>query len=99
MSDIDIQTGDIVRRFRDHVNVSQAKLAHDLDISRPFLCQLELGERTWTVEMLLMVATKLGVKPALLLPRRPKFVDRTHAVAPTPEASPTPQSAPESAAS
>ena len=46
----DSLAGNRVRVIRTGKNISIRRLAHELKISAAFLCDLELGRRSWTVE-------------------------------------------------
>ncbi len=55
-----IETGKRVRAAREKAGKSLRWLANELDVTAPFLSDLELGRRNWTIERFDKVATILS---------------------------------------
>lgn len=60
-----------VRAWRKYRGLSQAALARTAGVSRAFVCQIEAGERTGSIDTLAAIARALGVSLDLL-----QFSDR-----------------------
>ena len=65
---VNIATGEMVRRERKRRRVTQTALAKQIDISNSTLCELEAGAKTWTVERLIAVAEALDCRLGDVLP-------------------------------
>ena len=59
--------GKRIREERLRLNLTQEKLAEDVDLSMAYIGQVERGERSFTLENLIMVARRLGVTVDYLL--------------------------------
>lgn len=59
--------GKRIREERLRLNLTQEKLAEDVDLSMAYIGQVERGERSLTLENLIMVARRLGVTVDYLL--------------------------------
>ncbi len=59
--------GDIVRKQRVKLGLSQQDLAGDADMERSYISALENGRKSIQVKTLVRVATALNVKPGKLL--------------------------------
>jgi transcriptional regulator with XRE-family HTH domain len=60
---IEISFGQRIRELRDKAGLSLRKLADQIDISSPFLSDIELGRRFPSEEILAKVAGALEVSP------------------------------------
>jgi transcriptional regulator with XRE-family HTH domain len=60
-----------LREWRKHREYTQDRLAEMTDLSKPFISQLERGDRQYTQETLERLATALQCSPADLLNRDP----------------------------
>jgi transcriptional regulator with XRE-family HTH domain len=58
---IEISLGQRIRELRDRAGLSLRKLADQIDISPPFLSDIELGRRFPSEEILAKLASALGV--------------------------------------
>lgn len=59
--------GKRIREERLRLNLTQEKLAEDVDLSMAYIGQVERGERSLTLENLIVVAKRLGVTVDYLL--------------------------------
>lgn len=57
-----IKLGKELRRLRKKAGISLRTMATSLDLSAPFLSDLERGNRTWTAERAKLFITKLKSK-------------------------------------
>lgn len=57
-----------VRAWREHRAMSQAALAAAAGVSRAFICQIEAGDRTGSIDTLAAIARALDVSLDLLQP-------------------------------
>jgi transcriptional regulator with XRE-family HTH domain len=74
-----------VRAWRERRGYSQAQLAALVGISRAYLTQIETGERTGTLEVMVAVARALGCRiDDLVQPQRDPFAAAIHAIAAMP---------------
>ena len=74
MSELTIQFGQLVRKYRKERNMSQEQLALLCNMDRSYLGRIERGEVNPTLEKIYEVANTLNISPTLLLPyNRPKL--------------------------
>lgn len=59
--------GKRIREERQKLNLTQEKLAEDVNISTAYLGQIERGERSVTLDKLIPIANRLGVSIDFLL--------------------------------
>lgn len=59
--------GKRIREERLKLNLTQEKLAEDVNISTAYLGQIERGERSLTLDKLILLANRLGVTVDFLL--------------------------------
>ncbi len=59
--------GERIREERLKLNLTQAKLAEDIDISDTYVGQIERGERSLTLDTLVRLVNRLGVSIDYLL--------------------------------
>ena len=69
MSELTIQFGQLVRKYRKERNMSQEQLALLCNIDRSYLGRIERGEVNPTLEKIYEIAEKLEVNPINLLPK------------------------------
>lgn len=62
-----ILLGKRIREERLRLNLTQEKLAEDVDLTTAYIGQIERGERNLTLEKLVAVANRLGVSVDYLL--------------------------------
>ena len=62
-----IKLGQRVREERLKLNLTQAKLAEDIDVSDGYMGQIERGERNLALDTLVRLANRLGVSVDYLL--------------------------------
>ncbi len=67
MADINKQVGDRIRKRRLALGLSQEQLAHDADLHRAYIGQIERGEKNIGIQNLEVIAKALKVKPGDLL--------------------------------
>ena len=67
MTNINKQVGQNIRRFREKKGLTQETLAHEADLHRAYIGQIERGEKNIGVRNLEKIAKTLGIKPAKLL--------------------------------
>lgn len=60
-----------LKEWRSHRGYTQDRLAEMTNLSKPFISQLERGERSYTQDTLEVLATALQCAPADLLMRDP----------------------------
>jgi transcriptional regulator with XRE-family HTH domain len=65
---VDEAVGTLVHRVMWQAKVSQSEMARRLGLTKSGLGKKILGQRPWTVEELLAVATELRIDPKLLVP-------------------------------
>ena len=68
MSELTIQFGQLVRKYRKERNMSQEQLALLCNMDRSYLGRIERGEVNPTLEKLYKLAKSLGVNVKDLLP-------------------------------
>ncbi|MCE6003104.1 MULTISPECIES: helix-turn-helix domain-containing protein [Acinetobacter] len=68
MSELTIQFGQLVRKYRKERNMSQEQLALLCNMDRSYLGRIERGEVNPTLEKIYELATSLDVCPEKLLP-------------------------------
>ena len=75
----------ILKALRKFNRMTQAQLAPKLEISRPYLCEIESGKKKPTLELIYKYSEVFGIKPHLILqfaedknkaPKLTKFVVR-----------------------
>ena len=75
----------ILKSLRNFNRMTQAELAPKLEISRPYLCEIESGKKKPTLELIYKYSEVFGIKPHLILqfaedknkaPKLTKFVVR-----------------------
>lgn len=59
--------GKRIREERLRLNLTQEKLAEDVDLTTAYIGQIERGERNITLEKLIIIANRLGVSVDYLL--------------------------------
>jgi len=62
-----IQLGKRIKDERKKLNLTQAKLAEDINISDAYMGQIERGERSLTLDTLVRLVNRLGVSIDYLL--------------------------------
>ncbi|HCL0977726.1 TPA: helix-turn-helix transcriptional regulator [Salmonella enterica] len=70
MSELTIQFGHLVRKYRKEKNMSQEQLALLCNMDRSYLGRIERGEVNPTLEKIYELARVLRVSPKDLLPDR-----------------------------
>lgn len=68
MSELTIQFGQLVRKYRKEKNMSQEQLALLCNMDRSYLGRIERGEVNPTLEKIYELADKLHISPKDLLP-------------------------------
>lgn len=68
MSELTIQFGQLVRKYRKERNMSQEQLALLCNMDRSYLGSIERGEVNATLEKIYELATSLNISPKELLP-------------------------------
>jgi len=68
MSELTIQFGQLVRKYRKEKNMSQEQLALLCNMDRSYLGRIERGEVNPTLEKIYELANSLDVCPEKLLP-------------------------------
>ncbi len=68
MSELTIQFGQLVRKYRKERNMSQEQLALLCNMDRSYLGRIERGEVNLTLEKIYDLARNLKVLPTQLLP-------------------------------
>ncbi|MEE9903762.1 helix-turn-helix domain-containing protein [Acinetobacter junii] len=68
MSELTIQFGQLVRKYRKERNMSQEQLALLCNMDRSYLGRIERGEVNPTLEKIYELATALEIMPKELLP-------------------------------
>ena len=68
MSELTIQFGQLVRKYRKEKNISQEQLALLCNIDRSYLGRIERGEVNPTLEKIYEIAKALSVSANCLLP-------------------------------
>jgi predicted transcriptional regulator len=53
--------GDYLRTQRERLKISAAKVARFMDISKPYLCDLEYGRRNWRSELIEKYRAAIGI--------------------------------------
>ena len=59
--------GERIREERRHLNLTQAQLAEDIDISDTYMGAIERGERSLTLDTLVRLVNRLGVSVDYML--------------------------------
>jgi transcriptional regulator with XRE-family HTH domain len=59
--------GETVRHWREHRALSQSILARQIGKSRSYICEVEHGNISPSLEAFLAIATALAIEPCLLL--------------------------------
>ena len=62
-----VRLGQRIREERLKLNLTQARLAEDIDISDTYIGQIERGERSLTLDTLVRLVNRLGVSIDYLL--------------------------------
>lgn len=62
-----VRLGHRIREERLKLNLTQARLAEDIDISDTYMGQIERGERSLTLDTLVRLVNRLGVSIDYLL--------------------------------
>ncbi|WP_089606336.1 helix-turn-helix domain-containing protein [Acinetobacter piscicola] len=68
MSELTIQFGQLVRKYRKEKSMSQEHLALLCNMDRSYLGRIERGEVNLTIEKLYQLASILEISPKQLLP-------------------------------
>ncbi|AYO56106.1 helix-turn-helix domain-containing protein [Acinetobacter wuhouensis] len=68
MSELTIQFGQLVRKYRKERNMSQEQLALLCNMDRSYLGRIERGEVNPTLEKIYELANTLTISPSMLLP-------------------------------
>ena len=68
MSELTIQFGQLVRKYRKERNMSQEQLALLCNIDQSYLDRIEIGEVNPTLEKIYELASSLETLPSKLLP-------------------------------
>lgn len=68
MSELTIQFGQLVRKYRKEINMSQEQLALLCNIDRSYLGRIERGEVNPTLEKIYELSKVLRISPQNLLP-------------------------------
>ncbi|ENU86597.1 helix-turn-helix transcriptional regulator [Acinetobacter sp. Gutcm_16] len=68
MSELTIQFGQLVRKYRKERNMSQEQLALRCNMDRSYLGRIERGEVNPTLEKIYELADALKILPTSLLP-------------------------------
>lgn len=68
MSELTIQFGQLVRKYRNERNMSQEQLALLCNMDRSYLGRIERGEVNPTLEKIYELATALEIMPKELFP-------------------------------
>lgn len=68
MSELTIQFGQLVRKYRKERNMSQEQLALLCNMDRSYLGRIERGEVNLTLEKIYELASALEIMPNELLP-------------------------------
>lgn len=74
MSELTIQFGQLVRKYRKEKNMSQEQLALLCNIDRSYLGRIERGEVNPTLEKIYELAASLNRNPKELLPDPQKII-------------------------
>ncbi|AZC03782.1 helix-turn-helix domain-containing protein [Acinetobacter haemolyticus] len=69
MSELTIQFGQLVRKYRKERNMSQEQLALLCNMDRSYLGRIERGEVNPTLEKIYDLANRLAIDPQKLLPK------------------------------
>jgi transcriptional regulator with XRE-family HTH domain len=67
--------GEAIARQRKLANMTQAELAAKVDLSRPSVCNIEVGRQAVEVALLYEIAAALGCAPGDLAPK-PRLLSR-----------------------
>lgn len=67
MAEINKQIGYRIRKYRMEKGLSQEQLAHDADLHRAYIGQIERGEKNIGVQNLQIIAKALNIKIGRLL--------------------------------
>ena len=70
-----VRLGQRIREERLKLNLTQSKLAEDIDISDTYIGQIERGERSLTLDTLVRLVNRLGVSIDFLLKDNIKMND------------------------
>lgn len=62
MSDVQKKIGDSIRKLRHEKNISQEKLALEIDMDRTYLASVENGKRNISINNIYKIAKGLDVK-------------------------------------
>ncbi|WP_367156834.1 helix-turn-helix domain-containing protein [Acinetobacter sp. FL] len=68
MSELTIQFGQLVRKYRKEINMSQEQLALLCNIDRSYLGRIERGEVNPTLEKIYELSNALQIKASELMP-------------------------------
>jgi len=66
-NEIGLICGDVIKRHRQRMGISQEELAHRADVDRTFVSRLERGVRQPTITTLIQLAKALEVSTAELV--------------------------------
>ena len=67
MTDINKKVGENIRKYREKKGLTQETLAHEADLHRAYIGQIERGEKNIGVKNLEKIAKALDIKPSKLL--------------------------------
>lgn len=67
MANINKKVGQNIRKFREKKGLTQEALAHEANLHRAYIGQIERGEKNIGVKNLEKIAKTLGVKTSKLL--------------------------------
>ena len=67
MAEINRKVGDKIRQLRIKKGLSQEQLAHEANLHRAYIGQIERGEKNIGVENLQIIAKALGIKTSKLI--------------------------------
>lgn len=65
-----IRVGLNIQNLRRQANLTQEKLAHNANIDRSYISEIELGKRSVSLPIIERIADALGVDPEVLLRKR-----------------------------
>lgn len=68
----------VLRRYRDLVGMSQQQLADSIGVSKGFISALEGGRRAPSIDLLLLIAEALAVRPGELVDALQDEINKSH---------------------